>query len=118
MTSKPADVPTIPPLAMTVSPSKDIYPSLMLKSSRMLYYVPSKISDMPNEYSNKVHPNISVVPHGYSRRLMKAREEIEAQLKEIMNWDIIASQVKPTSWLSSFTDLWKVNGSLHICLDP
>ena len=74
-----------------------------------------KIGSMPRQYSISLEPEIPQVQHGIYRVPIKAKEEIKAQLREMMVQIIITLQVG--SGMGSLTYPYKANGSLGVCLD-
>ena len=54
------------------------------------------IDSMPGQYNITLDPNILPVQHGKHRVPIEAKEEIEAQLKEMTTQGSITTQVEPT----------------------
>ena len=76
------------------------------------------IRDMQGKYNIKTDPTIPPVQHGRWKVPIEYKEEIEKELKEMVQQGIAIKQTEPTPWVSSLMYPKKANGKLRICLDP
>ena len=77
-----------------------------------------KIGSMSGKHNIKLEPNILPVQHERCRVSLEAKEEIEAELKEMTTQGINTPQVKLAPRFSSLTYPCKPNGTLRVYLSP
>ena len=73
---------------------------------------------MPGVYTICLYPSIPPLQHARRKVPIECKEAIEKLLQDMVDQDINASVTEPTEWVSSVTYPWKLDGSLHICMDP
>ena len=113
------DIPPSPDFSISVPPlqnhiiinSKEVLRQMFLDSFH-------EIGTMPGKYRITLDTNIPLLQHRRCRISIEAKEDIEAQLKEMTVQGIITLQLVPTPWVSSLTYPCKVNGTMRVCLDP
>jgi len=76
------------------------------------------IGKFKRQYKLNVIENAKPVIHAPRRAPIQLREKIQAELKRMVNLDVIKPVNEPTDWVSSITYVTKADGSLRICLDP
>ena len=69
-------------------------------------------------YHLTLEDNAIPIKHPPRKAPIQLREKIQAELKRMVELDVIRPVNEPTDWVSSITYVIKEDGSLHICLDP
>ena len=76
------------------------------------------IGNMPGTYTIRTNPSVPPVQHARQKVPIEYRDQREQALDDMVLKGVIAPVTKPTTWVSSLTYPCKLDGSLHICLDP
>jgi len=76
------------------------------------------IGHFQKPYHLTLEDNAQPVKHPPRKAPIQLREKIQAELKRMIDLDVIRPVNEPTDWVSSITYVMKEDGSLRICLDP
>ena len=73
---------------------------------------------LPGTYKLHLKPDSTPKIHAPRRTPIQLRDQIKAELKRMIDLDVIKAVTTPTEWVSSLTYVMKTNGSIRMCLDP
>lgn len=76
------------------------------------------LGKFPGTCKLTLRQNAEPVIHPPRRAPIQLRDKIKAELKRMVDLDVIRPVNEPTDWVSSITYVHKPDGSLRICLDP
>ena len=76
------------------------------------------IGNMPRTYTIRTNPSVSPIQHAQQKVPIEYWEQIECTLDDMITKGVIASVSQLTEWVSLLTYPHKVDGFLHICLNP
>ena len=77
-----------------------------------------RIGDFAGEYHIVLRPNNHPMIHAPRKCPIHMRDEIKAELEEMMSHGIIQKVDEPTDWVNSIVYVRKNNDKLRLCLDP
>ena len=78
----------------------------------------TRIGKFPGEYKIRLHPYAHPVIHAPRKCLIALHPKVKEHLAKMEALGVITHVDQPTDWVSSITYVQKVNGELHLCLDP
>ena len=77
-----------------------------------------QIGNFAGEYHIVLRPNNNPIVHAPRKCPIHMRDEVKAELDEMISQGIIQKVDEPTDWVSSTVYVRKGNGKLRLCLDP
>ena len=77
-----------------------------------------RIGNFAGKYHIVLRPNNHPIVHAHRKCPIHMRDEVKAELDEMISQRIIQKVDEPTDWISSIVYVRKSNGKLHLCLDP
>ena len=77
-----------------------------------------RIGNFAGEYHIVLRPNNHPIVHAPRKCSIHIRDEVKAELNEMVSQGIIQKVDEPTDWVSSIVYVCKSNGKLRLCLDP
>ena len=77
-----------------------------------------EVGQLEGEYHNKLDTAVAPVQHAPRRVPVALRDQLKAELDEMVEKGIIAPVTVPTPWVNSLEVVAKKNGKLRLCLDP
>ena len=76
------------------------------------------ISNFPGEYHIVFQLNNHLIVHASRKCPIRMRDEVKAELDDMISQRIIQKVDEPTDWVSSIVYVCKSNSKLYLCLDP
>ena len=77
-----------------------------------------RIGNFAGEYHIVFRPSNHPIVHAPRKCLIHMRDEVKAELDEVISQGIIQKVDEPTDWVSSIVYVCKSNSKLCLCLDP
>ena len=76
------------------------------------------LGELPGEYSLHLNPDVPPVVNAPRRVPFAQLDQVERELKRMVEMNVIAPVTTPTKWVSSLVVAPKPNGKIRICIDP
>lgn len=77
-----------------------------------------KLGLLEGDVHLEADPNIAPVQMPLRRLPVALRDRVEAELRKMVDDDVIAPVTKPTRWVSALLVVAKQDGGIRICVDP
>ena len=77
-----------------------------------------KLGLLEGEVHLEIDPNVAPVKMPLRRIPVAMRDRVEAELRKMVDDDVIAPVSRPTPWVSALLVVAKQDGGIRICIDP